>query len=265
MTYMSNTGYCNGCASYSIANCVSGSYSASDSNISTLEAAVQPANDSFIPSTPLEVSNNSYGVVGYSTGYNLPSRTEYFTPAPFLKSDRPDSPFIGKADDIKHYIQEAFEAVTGKQLPYDMVISIVPEQSLRKKHTELGGTWNPGIQGFTLNRNGNGHNIIIVKENFLDEMMITIGHEIGHALSHTLSSNLAEEAKAFAFEMAWIKAIKDNNIAGLGESVNLYPMPAENGLHNVAFSFVVDKMDSMDALDLFEGLKTCEVEVDVRN
>ena len=47
-----------------------------------------------------------------------------------------------------------------------------------------------------------------------------------------------EEAKAFAFSLAWMKAIKENNIANLAASINL-EKPARNGLHNIALDFVL--------------------------
>ena len=46
-----------------------------------------------------------------------------------------------------------------------------------------------------------------MKEARLDEMMITIGHELGHAYGRLLSDPALEEAKAYAFTEAWVKVI----------------------------------------------------------
>ena len=67
--------------------------------------------------------------------------------------------------------------------------------------------------------------------------MLTIGHEIGHVLTKTLDDKHEEEAKAYAFSLAWMKSIQENDIAGLGDSF-VQERPAENGLHDVAFAFV---------------------------
>ncbi|MEK7835220.1 MAG: hypothetical protein AAB298_03600, partial [Pseudomonadota bacterium] len=79
----------------------------------------------------------------------------------------------------------------------------------------------------------------------LDEVMLVIGHELGHVLSPTLSNGRAEEAKAFAFEMAWANAIFTNDIAGLQSSINeaaLSMKPAQNGLHDLAFASRWDRV-----------------------
>ena len=80
--------------------------------------------------------------------------------------------------------------------------------------------------------------------------MVTIGHEIGHVVAPTLRNKHDEEAKAFAFEFAWVKAIRENNIGALADCLR-ETIPADNGLHNVAFGFVLDFMKKgKDALEL---------------
>jgi len=270
---MSCSGTCNyasnsvGSIDYAVSAPISDNYN----RISTLEAAVQHESpspsmlESAAQGNETKIGNQTYAFnqVNYSNGYSLPSKMDYFTPAPFLKSDRPAARFIGKAEDIQDYIAEAFEAVTGKQLPEDIAIRVVSHEKLEQMHTELGGVWNNGIQGFTLNKKGFGQSLIVVKENDMDAMMVTVGHEIGHALTLPLKTKIDEEAKAFAFEMAWIKAIKENNIAGLSDSFNLNPgMPAKNGVHNIAFSFVVESMQNGEqAIDIFNALNKHDVEV----
>ena len=67
--------------------------------------------------------------------------------------------------------------------------------------------------------------------------MLTIGHELGHVLTKTLDNPQDEEAKAYAFSLAWMNVIREYDIAGLADAI-VAERPAENGLHNVAFFFV---------------------------
>ena len=80
---------------------------------------------------------------------------------------------------------------------------------------------------------------IFVKNDFLGRVLLTFGHELGHVLTQTLNHAQDEEAKAYAFSLAWMRLIKEHNIAGLKEAI-VTERPAENGLHNVAFNFVED-------------------------
>ena len=188
-----------------------------------------------------------YGGIG--TGYSSNSQSRpgqsmsaSFNPNIFLNRDRPASPFVGSSEDIKHYIKDAFEKTTGRLLPDDLMIRVVDQHELRQLHEEFGGEWSPGIQGISVNKKGFSQSIIVVKENELDRLLVTIGHEIGHVINFPLTDKLDEEAKAFAFEMAWLKAMYEHDIAGLKNSLNPDPQPARNGLHDVAFSFVRSQM-----------------------
>ena len=179
----------------------------------------------------------------------------HFSPDPFLKSNRPAAQFIGKIEDIKEHIEEAFIATTGHELQKDIIFRVLPKEDFKKAHSEFGGTWSEGIQGFSINRKGFSQSLIFLKETELDKMLITAGHEIGHVLSFPLARQLNEEAKAFAFEMAWIKRLHENNIANLQQSINLAPNPAKNGLHDKAFAFVKTILDSgKEAMDTFAEL-----------
>ena len=71
------------------------------------------------------------------------------------------------------------------------------------------------MQGFY----GNGR--IFVKEGKLDEMILTLGHELGHASSAQLANHELEEAKAYAFTEAWVKSIIENNIENLAECITI--------------------------------------------
>ncbi|MFO8015499.1 MAG: hypothetical protein R6U32_00180 [Candidatus Woesearchaeota archaeon] len=196
-------------------------------------------------------------------GYAIRGKADYFTPSTFLRPERPRARFVGSVEGIRDYIEEAFKATTGKDLPEDISIEVMSQDDLMQRHRMCNGTWNPGIQGFSINRKGFGQSLIAVRENELDMLMMVIGHELGHVLSFQLPNQLDEEAKAFAFEMAWIKALYDNNIAGLRESIDPNPKPAKNGLHDRAFAFVKGLlMKGADAFDIFTGLMKREMEVE---
>lgn len=196
--------------------------------------------NAYIPSNPLERTVSSYASqskVDYSI--SSPSEKKYestisYTQPIFLNPDRPITRFIGKAEEIKDLIEETFKLTTRKSLPPNIAISIVSKEKLRKLHSEFG-EWSDGIQGFAVNKTIPE---IFVKENNLDLLMLTIGHELGHVLTKSLNNKHDEEAKAFAFEMAWIETIIEHNIGGLKNSFNLDPKPANNGLHDRAFDFI---------------------------
>lgn len=202
----------------------------------------------------------------YSEGTYLSSKSSrnyYFTPEIFLK-DIPTE-FISCSDEqqkqlVKALVEEAFEATTGKLIPGDIAIRICSEQKLRKIHESNKGVWRNGVKGFSINKRGFGLSEIFVKEDELARLMLTIGHEIGHVISLPMKEAVDEEAKAFAFSMAWMKAIKDNNIGSLSAVIN--PMPAKNGLHNVAFDFVVELMEKgRKAIDVYLDLIKGEVSI----
>lgn len=256
MTYMSHpTGYC-------ISGCMS-PVSQYRPVISNLEAAVESVSQYHTPTTthhtPLTThytpQNGAYAF-NPASDYSAPRPIHTPSPEPFLKPNRPTSPFVGSIGEIAHYIQQAFEAVTGSTLPNDVLMEIVTREELKHRHEKVGGVWSPGIQGFSVNKQGFGNSSIVVKENELDKLMITIGHEIGHIMTFTLNNQHDEEAKAFAFEMAWIDALVEHNIANLANSINPNPMPALNGLHDVAFMFVQKQMKQKGKkpLDIFGEL-----------
>ncbi|MEM4239910.1 MAG: hypothetical protein QXM31_00065 [Candidatus Woesearchaeota archaeon] len=176
-------------------------------------------------------------VPGSAKGAYLAGRAplDYFVADTFL---RPGSTarFVGDAAEIRDDIEAAFRATTGESLPSDIIIHVLNEKEFRKAHREHAGAWNDGIMGFSLNANSRGASEVFARADQLDRLMLTIGHEIGHVLTRTLRSPHDEEAKAFAFSLAWMKAIRENNIAGIGG--NILPEPASNGLHDIAFGFV---------------------------
>ncbi|MEM2916721.1 MAG: hypothetical protein QXT19_05200 [Candidatus Woesearchaeota archaeon] len=176
-------------------------------------------------------------VPGSAKGAYLSGRTpmEYFAADKFLVPGS-TARFIGSAKEIEEDVKEAFRLTTGEEMPNDIIVRVLNEKQFRKAHAQHNGIWNESIQGFSINANSNGPSLVFARADQLDRLMLTIGHEIGHVLTPTLKSPHDEEAKAFAFSLAWMNAIRENNIAGIGS--NILPNPASNGLHNIAFDFV---------------------------
>jgi len=155
--------------------------------------------------------------------------------------------FIGEIEKIKPIIQEIFEKTTGRVLPENIVFEILPKEKFEEKFgkTTLGVSLNrfPFISD------------VLLKENAVPQLLLTAGHEIGHVLSEPMDNAFLEEAKAYAFMLAWLRTIKENNIAGVGEFVKLSP-PAKNGIHDRALNFVLDAVASgKNPLNLFEEIK----------
>jgi hypothetical protein len=168
-----------------------------------------------------------------------------------LNPRRPVTQFVEDAEEIKGLVLETFEKLTGQQFPDNIVVRVCDEEEMKKAHKANGGVWSPGIMGFALNRSPYP-STIFVKKNHLDALMLVVGHELGHVLSDTLPDAVDEEAKAFAFELAWAKTIVENDIGKLGSSFNVDFMPAENGLHDKAFAFVQNVVkQGKEALKVF--------------
>ncbi len=169
----------------------------------------------------------------------------------FLNPERPRTPFIAEAGEIKDFVQQAFIAVTGKTLPSDITITVCPRSILQRIHEQF---LNETVVGLSLN---SSKQIFAVSGN-LDEVMLVLGHELGHVITQVLPNRHVEEAKAFAFESAWANAIFEHDIGGLKGSINaamLGMKPARNGLHDLAFEFVKSAtMSGKDPLALHSEL-----------
>lgn len=168
-----------------------------------------------------------------------------------LKKCRPVTQFVHDSEEVKDIVIETFEKLTGKQFPDSIEVRVCEEEEMKKAHSANGGRWSSGIMGFAINRWPNP-STIFVKKNHLDALMLTIGHELGHVVNPQLPNELDEEAKAFAFELAWTKTIIKEDIGGLAKNFNIDFVPAENGLHDRAFAFVQDVVrKGKDALGVF--------------
>lgn len=180
----------------------------------------------------------------YGGSYLNHSRAYEFKAELFLNADRPAVEFGADIAKLMPFIEYAFYKTTGEQFPDDIQISLVDELG----RDAMGETF-----GLSFNNFGRGRSRILVKKDFIDRMMLTIGHEIGHVMSETLPDGRDEEAKAFAFSLEWMNMIVRHNILGLNRSIN--PQPARNGLHNVAFEFVVEMLEAgRKAMQVFQEL-----------
>ena len=169
----------------------------------------------------------------YTTQY---PQVHSFTPEFFLNPSRPKARFVVDNDDIRRMAEEIFELMMKEKLPINISINILPFDEFKALHSRFG-LWSNGILGFSINGDDKK---IFIRENYLDALMLVVGHEIGHVLTENLPNKHDEEAKAFAFSIEWAKTIKEHNIANLGLSIkdDFEFQPARNGLHDVAFGFV---------------------------
>ena len=214
--------------------------------------------DDFVAPNELTISVPQMQSVSkhYSAGLYLSSHhdahKEYFVVDDFL-TNLQKTVFVDDAALIEEYCRTAFKLTTNKELPKNIAIHLCNASELKRSHSQSGGVWSDGIQGFSINRGLKSISEIFVKKDFLDRVMLTLGHEIGHVISPTLPDGRDEEAKAFAFSIAWMRAIVDNNIAGLTNAIAL--APAKNGLHDAGYGFVQELLDAgASAFEIFDKL-----------
>jgi len=210
-------------------------------------------------------SNNS-GYTGASMSYsgssNYGGKADYVQPETphfsaaetFLAEDRPLTPMVSDMGDVKEIVEQTYEKITGQEFPHDSIrVVVCDEQTFRQVHNNTGGAWSPGIMGFSFNKYGRGASEIYIRQDHMDSVLLTIGHELGHVLGPTLPNGQDEEAKAHAFSLAWMETIREHNIAGL--QPNIVPNPAHNGLHDVAFDYVKYLLQTgSSSFDVFQTL-----------
>jgi hypothetical protein len=223
---------------------------------SNLEYAVFNSEISAAKEISSGLSHPDYRKKKYFQGYLTNSRLtqSYSSNSPFILQDI-ETKFIGDVKDISEHIEDSFRKVTGESFPDDLIIHVCSRQKLKEFHNGFSSSWNEGITGFAVNRKKHGlKSEIFVCQGELANVLATIGHEIGHCISAPLDNLRDEEAKAFAFEFAWLKAINDNNIAELKGCFSMND-PAKNNVHDKAFEFVFDAVrNGADSLKLCFGL-----------
>jgi hypothetical protein len=208
----------------------------------------------------LSYAGHSKADGAYFGGYQQSFSRHYDVSAPFLSDNRPITQFIDGAEQIKDYVTETFRILTGKEFPQNIIVKVTDKETMKAVHESIGGRWNNGILGFAINNmnsssankwNDQSASEIFILKGRLDRVMLVIGHELGHVLSERKQNKHDEEAKAFAFEFAWAKAIKEHNIANLSENI-IIDLPAENGLHDKAFLFVKNLLKKgISAMDVY--------------
>ena len=172
----------------------------------------------------------------------------HFQPSNFLVPGK-EGKFVGKAEEVREFVEEAFEKIFSQPLPTDIKISLLDDKDFNKIAPS------PGVVGLSINRNKFGLlSEVFVKNDFLARVMLTMGHELGHVLSGTLGDAVSEEAKAYAFSLLWMEVIKKHNIAGL-EDAFITENPARNGLHDVAWEFVGRMKHQMSVKELYDQLR----------
>src|SRR3989338_3798868 len=220
----------------------------------------------FPHSSPPQQSNYSYSpkLHSYSknqTQYHHPKiHQEYhFKPDTFLKPGK-HSIFVGNAEQIRPYVEETFSLLFNTPLPENIKISICNEQEFRKiapHHSTIGLSINRGAQGLLSE--------ILVLNDTLPRVLLTLGHELGHVLTKTLGNAHDEEAKAYAFSLAWMNSIKEHNIANLADCI-ITESPAHNGLHNIAFNFINTLLNTgKDAWNIYTELITKTITIKEQN
>jgi len=183
--------------------------------------------------------------------HNPQTHREYhFQPDNFLKPGK-HSIFVGDAEQIRPFVEETFSHLFHKSLPENIKISVCNETEFRKiapHHSTIGLSINRGQQGLLSE--------IFVLNDTLPRVLLTLGHELGHVLTKTLPNAHNEEAKAYAFSLAWMDVIKQHNIANLADCI-ITESPAQNGLHNIAFNFITSLLHTgKDAWNVYTELIT---------
>ncbi len=196
-------------------------------------------NSSYLSNIMEEYGASLTAVRGIESSFDLMSASSSslthvetnFSPNEFIKP-KAGGIFVGDALQIEKEIKETFEKLMGEEFPDDIKVSVLSASSFRKICPQ------PGVLGVSFNRRRLGLiSEIFVKEGSLASVMLTIGHEIGHVLTSTLEDAALEEAKAYSFSFAWMKTIKQLDIAGLGGSF-VSTLPAANGIHDKGYYFV---------------------------
>ena len=152
-----------------------------------------------------------------------------------------------KDAEIENVAKEVFVFVTGKEIDDSIKINICPIDEFRELQIKFG-VIGDNVQGFCIN----GEKLIFVKKMDIGGTLVVLGHELGHIFTNELKNKHDEEAKAFAFCIEWVKKIKEKNILNLQESLNSDLRPAINGLHNVAFNFILENLSKgRTAMELY--------------
>lgn len=211
-----------------------------------------PSRDFSFNYTAADSHLESYSRDQSSYLFHTPQLEYHFIPDAFLKPGK-EGIFVGQAEEVREFVEEAFEDIFQHPFPNHIKISVINETEFRKIAPS------PATIGLSINRIHEGLlSEIFILNDTLGRVMLTIGHELGHVLTATLSNSHHEEAKAYAFSLLWMNVIKEHNIANLGDAI-VSEHPAKNGLHNVAFDFVHKMLKEKDIKEIYSELIREEV------
>ncbi len=213
------------------------------------------------------------GTIGYGLGadYGIVQMTPRPPPRPWrndkgpvlvpIEKEKDDSSEDFSQEELDAHIRDIFQAVMDRDLPDDISISVL-EKSRFHELTSHAFSASPGLQGFAKHKtDGLPMHTIVVKKSSLAEVLTVVGHEIGHVISEKKGNAHDEEAKAIAFEYAWVKTIKEFDLAGIGHIIRNVPL-ARNGLHDLAQMFVENRIKyGDDPLDIFDDIVADEISV----
>jgi len=187
-----------------------------------------------------------------------------FTPDIFLTKERVPTKFVENFQEIKEYAEDAFKKLMDEGFPKDVLVNVCTWEELKREYPQFMDKCRTEVLGFAINRKHLAlASIIFVKKDSLDRLLLTLGHEIGHVLSKQLSSSVDEEAKAFAFSIAWAETIRKSNIAGLKNSIRTIINPAENGIHDKALDFVLKQIKlGKKPFELFKEFSNSNISVE---
>lgn len=161
----------------------------------------------------------------------------------FLEEKRPLTQFIDCDWQVQELLNETLSAME-LSLPDNVIVHICDNEKMQR----IMGSHTESIRGFAI-----GPEVFVHKDN-LDMVMVVLGHELGHIWAPPLKDPVLEEAKAFAFQSAWVSAIRENDIGGLRDNIKDVE-PAQNGLHDRAYAYVLNKMrQGIAAFDVFRML-----------
>jgi hypothetical protein len=225
---------------YSTSGYSSGFYSNPDSVLESKVHYGGKANSMYAGNKPTQVVVEQKPTIIYdkSGGYSNTVKSQFdsyykpnmnqFQPETFLSPSRKNTKFVKAPEEVRALVEQTFQLLTKKPLP-NFNIRVCSPQEMKKFHPN----WHESIRGFAQP----GTQSIFVVQAPMDELMVTIGHEIGHLLARSAENEQDEEAKAFAFCVAWIRTIREHNIGGLKDNL-IVPTPAKNGIHDKAWEFV---------------------------
>lgn len=170
--------------------------------------------------------------------------------------------FVNMSSQIIDEVQRAIKIITDDFLPKDLEIKICNKVNIIEAFRKYNPNelYTDSIRGFALNSNDKKE--IYVVEDIIQKLIITLGHEIGHIMTPKRINTVTEEAKAYAFQLVFLKTVIDNNILNLRNKITLEHIgkPAINGIHNVAFSWINSfLMDGYTSKEIYEQIISGEL------